>query len=623
MDIYEFYSGRSFDAYRELGAHVKKEVTGKKTVVSGVEFVTYAPNALGVNVIGEFNDWNETVMERCYDGSFFKVFVPEARPGMMYKYKIYHRDGSSMEHCDPYGFGMELRPAFASIIRDMDTYRFHDAKWMKNRSVCQGSPLNIYEVHLGSWRTKPVFDEQGNPLTPEEIAESNRVAESWYTYKEIAPMLAEYVKEQGYNYVEFMPLSEHPSDQSWGYQNTGFFSPTSRYGTADDLKEMIDILHQHNIGTILDFVPVHFALDGYGLARYDGTALYEYPSNDVGYSEWGSMNFIHSKGEVRSFLQSAANYWLSEYHFDGLRMDAISRIIYWMGDESRGVNDRAVDFIRNMNQGLKDRHPSIILCAEDTTDFKGTTKETKYGGLGFDYKWDMGWMNDTLNFFRTLPFVRGEHYHDLTFSMMYNYNERYLLPLSHDEVVHGKATIIQKMAGMYEEKFPQAKALYAYMYAHPGKKLNFMGNEIGQFREWDEKREQDWDLLKYPNHDSFHQYMKALNKIYMKEPALSAWDDDPNGFAWILCGKENDVVYIFQREVNEDKVIVVLNLSGLVYKNYHFNYENGDTMKVLINSDWNKFGGSTKDTEKTIKGVNGDFGFDLPAFSGIYLKPVD
>lgn len=623
MDIYEFYSGRSFDAYRELGAHVKKEVAGKKTVFSGVEFVTYAPNALGVNVIGEFNDWNETVMERCYDGSFFKVFVPEARPGMMYKYKIYHRDGSSMEHCDPYGFGMELRPAFASIIRDMDTYRFHDAKWMKNRSVCQGSPLNIYEVHLGSWRTKPVFDEQGNPLTPEEIVESNRVAESWYTYKEIAPMLAEYVKEQGYNYVEFMPLSEHPSDQSWGYQNTGFFSPTSRYGTADDLKEMIDILHQHNIGTILDFVPAHFALDGYGLARYDGTALYEYPSNDVGYSEWGSMNFIHSKGEVRSFLQSAANYWLSEYHFDGLRMDAISRIIYWMGDESRGVNDRAVDFIRNMNQGLKDRHPSIILCAEDSTDFKGTTKETKYGGLGFDYKWDMGWMNDTLNFFRTLPFVRGEHYHDLTFSMMYNYNERYLLPLSHDEVVHGKATIIQKMAGMYEEKFPQAKALYAYMYAHPGKKLNFMGNEIGQFREWDEKRGQDWDLLKYPNHDSFHQYMKALNKIYMKEPALSAWDDDPNGFAWILCGKENDVVYIFQREVNEDKVIVVLNLSGLVYKNYHFNYGNGDTMKVLINSDWNKFGGSTKDTEKTIKGVNGDFGFDLPAFSGIYLKPVD
>ncbi len=623
MDLYEFYSGKCFDAYKELGAHVRKESSGnRKTVITGVEFVTYAPNAAGVNIIGEFNNWNETVMNRCYDGGFFKVFIPEARPGMMYKYKIYHRDGSSMEHCDAYGFGMELRPAFASIIRDMDNYKFHDARWMKNRSVCQGSPLNIYEVHLGSWRTKPVYDETGKQLTPEELAESNRVSESWYTYKELGVMLAEYLKEQGYNYVEFMPLSEHPSDQSWGYQNTGFFSPTSRYGTMDELKEMIDVLHQNNIGVLLDFVPVHFALDGYGLAKYDGTALYEYPNNDVGYSEWGSMNFIHAKGEVRSFLQSAANYWLTEYHFDGLRMDAISRIIYWMGDERRGVNDKAVDFIRNMNQGLKDRHPSILLCAEDSTNFKGTTKETKYGGLGFDYKWDMGWMNDTLNFFRTLPFVRGEHYHDLTFSMMYNYNERYLLPLSHDEVVHGKATIIQKMAGMYEEKFPQAKALYAYMYAHPGKKLNFMGNEIGQFREWDEKREQDWDLLKYPNHDSFNRYMKALNKVYLREPALSTWDDDPNGFTWILCGKENDVVYIFERAAGDEKIVVILNLSGLVYENYHFRYGNGDTMKVLMNSDWNKFGGTTKDTEKTIKGVDGDYGFDLPAFSGIYLKQV-
>ena len=590
MDIHQFFLGNAFDAHTYFGAHFTED---------GVVFRTLAPNAKAVDLIWEGGDWKPIPMKRIHDGGIYEALVPDAIPGQMYKYRItpQNPDGESIDHCDPYGFGMELRPNNASIIRDLTTFTFHDKKWMQRRGSHHQKPVNIYEVHLGSWHTNP-DDPNG-----------------WYTYAEIAPKLVDYVKKTGYNYIEFMPLSEHPADCSWGYQNTGFFSPTSRYGTADDLKEMIDILHQHNIGTILDFVPVHFALDGYGLARYDGTALYEYPSNDVGYSEWGSMNFIHSKGEVRSFLQSAANYWLSEYHFDGLRMDAISRIIYWMGDESRGVNDRAVDFIRNMNQGLKDRHPSIILCAEDSTDFKGTTKETKYGGLGFDYKWDMGWMNDTLNFFRTLPFVRGEHYHDLTFSMMYNYNERYLLPLSHDEVVHGKATIIQKMAGMYEEKFPQAKALYAYMYAHPGKKLNFMGNEIGQFREWDEKREQDWDLLKYPNHDSFHQYMK--------EPALSAWDDDPNGFAWILCGKENDVVYIFQREVNEDKVIVVLNLSGLVYKNYHFNYGNGDTMKVLINSDWNKFGGSTKDTEKTIKGVNGDFGFDLPAFSGIYLKPVD
>ena len=596
MDFYGFYTGKIFDAYEFLGAHPDKD---------GTTFRTFAPAASRITVIGEFNDWQEWELNKTYDGNFWECYARGAKPGMMYKYRIYRQDGSCVEHCDPYGFGMELRPNFASIIRDLSHYKFKDSKWMQKRSVCKDKPLNIYELHFGSFK-KP-----------------SEKADDWYTYVEMIDILIPYLKENDYNYIEIMPLSEHPCDESWGYQNTGFFSPTARYGTAEELMKFIDACHKNDIGVIMDFVPVHFAVDHYALSDYDGTALYEYPHQDVGVSEWGSCNFMHSRGEVRSFLQSAANYWLSVYHVDGIRMDAISRIIYWQGEPARGVNNNAVDFIREMNRGLKTLHPTVMLSAEDSTSFEGVTKPADQGGLGFDYKWDMGWMNDTLNFFRTLPFVRGEHYHDLTFSMMYNYNERYLLPLSHDEVVHGKATIIQKMAGMYEEKFPQAKALYAYMYAHPGKKLNFMGNEIGQFREWDEKREQDWDLLKYPNHDSFHQYMKALNKIYMKEPALSAWDDDPNGFAWILCGKENDVVYIFQREVNEDKVIVVLNLSGLVYKNYHFNYGNGDTMKVLINSDWNKFGGSTKDTEKTIKGVNGDFGFDLPAFSGIYLKPVD
>ena len=637
MDIYEFYSGKCFEAYEELGAHLIREkkagktgankktgtVKAKDTEVKGVRFVTYAPNAAGVSLMGDFNSWGETEMTRCYGGGFYEVTVAGARPGMMYKYKIYHRDGSSMEHCDPYGFGMELRPAYASIIRDLDEYKFKDSRWMKTRSVRQGSPLNIFEVHLGSFKTKPVYDENGNELTTEQVAEEGRVHESWYTYTEIAPLLVEYVKAHNYNYVEFMPLSEHPSDQSWGYQNTGFFSPTSRYGTAAELMELVDVLHQNNIGVIMDFVPVHFALDGYGLARYDGTPLYEHPTNDVGYSEWGSMNFIHSKGEVSSFLQSAANYWLEKYHFDGLRMDAISRIIYWMGDPDRGVNERAVEFIRTMNKGLKERHPSAMLCAEDSTDYKGTTKEVQYGGLGFDYKWDMGWMNDTLDFFRTLPFCRAEHYHKLTFSMMYYYNERYMLPLSHDEVVHGKATILQKMAGPYEEKFPQARALYAYMYAHPGKKLNFMGNELGQLREWDEKRQQDYDILKYPLHSAFNTYIRDLNKIYMKEKALWAWDDDPHGFDWILCGKEQDVVYIFQRVVEEEKIIVVLNLSGMIYYNYPFRYGFGNAMKVIINSDWNKYGGSTPDSEKTIYGDKGDFGFDLKPLSALYLRPED
>lgn len=596
MDFYGFYTGKIFDAYKYLGAHTEKQ---------GVTFRTFAPSASRITLIGEFNDWQEWDMNKVSDGNFWECYVPQAKAGQMYKYRIYDRSGNAVDHCDPYGFGMELRPNSASIIRDMNKYKFKDSQWMQNRSDCRKKPLNIYEIHFGSFR-KP-----------------SDKADDWYNYEEMIDILIPYLTKNGYNYLEIMPLNEYPCDESWGYQATGFFSPTSRYGTADQLKAFVDACHKHGIGVLMDFVPVHFAVDSYGLANYDGTSLFEYPNSAVGVSEWGSCNFMHSRGETRSFLQSCANYWISEFHMDGIRMDAISRAIYWQGDPARGVNLNAVEFLQYMNQGLKGMHPSVILAAEDSTSFPKVTDPVDQGGLGFDYKWDMGWMNDTLNFFRTLPFVRGEHYHDLTFSMMYNYNERYLLPLSHDEVVHGKATIIQKMAGMYEEKFPQAKALYAYMYAHPGKKLNFMGNEIGQFREWDEKREQDWDLLKYPNHDSFHQYMKALNKIYMKEPALSAWDDDPNGFAWILCGKENDVVYIFQREVNEDKVIVVLNLSGLVYKNYHFNYGNGDTMKVLINSDWNKFGGSTKDTEKTIKGVNGDFGFDLPAFSGIYLKPVD
>lgn len=365
---------------------------------------------------------------------------------------------------------------------------------------------------------------------------------------ELAPLLIPYLKESGYNYVEFLPLCEHPCDQSWGYQNTGFYAPTRRYGKPDDLKRLIDLLHQSGIGVILDFVPVHFAVDWYALAQYDGTALYEYPHSDVGVSEWGSYNFMHSRGEVRSFLQSAANFWLKEYHFDGLRMDAISRIIYWQGDEKRGVNGNAVDFIKVMNLGLKENNPDCILIAEDSTNYPGITKSVHDGGLGFDYKWDMGWMHDTLTYFQAAPAQRTALYHKLTFSMMYFQNEKYLLPFSHDEVVHGKATILQKMNGQYEQKFPQARAMYLYMLVHPGKKLNFMGNEFGQLREWDEKREQDWDLRKYPNHDAFYHYMAKLNDIYISHPALFEWDYRTDGFYWLDCYQENRCIYAICRK---------------------------------------------------------------------------
>ena len=434
-------------------------------------------------------------MNRIEDGHFWECEITGAKSGMMYKYRIYKRDGSCTDHCDPYGFGMELRPQSASYIRDLNAFRFEDENWMRTRTDCKNGPLNVYELHAGSWRTP-------------EGAENK-----WFNYRELADLLIPYVKEWGYNYIELLPLSEHPSDNSWGYQNTGFFSPTSRYGTMDDLKYFVNQCHLNDTGVLLDFVPVHFALDDYGLADYDGTSLYEYPHTDVGDSEWGSKNFNHSRGEVCSFLQSAASYWMKEYHMDGLRMDAISNMIYWQGNPARGVNSNTVNFIRYMNAGLKSRYPGIILAAEDSTSFPKVTEPAEAGGLGFDYKWDMGWMNDTLAYMKENSAYRQENYHKLTFSMMYYYDEKFLLPFSHDEVVHGKATILQKMNGGYDDKFPQARALYMYMYAHPGKKLNFMGNEFGQFREWDEKREQDWMLMDFPLHDAFHGFMKELNHI--------------------------------------------------------------------------------------------------------------
>jgi len=459
MDFYGFYTGQEFEAYKYLGAHYTKERT---------TFRTFAPSAAGVELV--LNGQGHG-MQRVHDGNFYEITLDQVKEGDLYEFRIWHRDGSCQEHCDPYGFGMELRPAHKSVVRDLNRYAFTDEKWLKDREDISTKPLNIYEVHAGS------FKKPGTGQT------------DWYTYEELGEVLIPYLKESGYNCVEFLPLSEHPCDESWGYQNTGFFAPTARYGTAEGLQKLVDQMHQNGIYVLLDFVPVHFATDDYGLKRYDGGELYEYPSRDVGVSEWGSCNFMHSRGEVRCFLQSAAYYWMKEFHFDGIRMDAISRIIYWQGDERRGVNGNAVDFIRFMNKGLKERVPNCILAAEDSTNFPGVTAPADQGGLGFDLKWNMGWMHDTLEYFQLDPSARTEAYHKLTFSMMYAYNEHYLLPLSHDEVVHGKATILQKMNGDYERKFPQARAMYAYMMLHPGKKLNFMGNEIGQFREWDEKRE--------------------------------------------------------------------------------------------------------------------------------------
>lgn len=588
MDTYAFYVGQEFEAYQYLGSHPEG---------NGVVFRTFAPNISGITVVHE---GREVPMHQIHDGNFYEAWIEGAKPGDSYEYRMYFPDGNHCDHCDPYGFGMELRPDHRSIIRDMGSYTFHDARWMKQRNDRRREALNIYELHAGSWR-KP-----------------GDKPDDWYTYEELGELLVPYLKEAGYNYIEFLPLSEHPCDESWGYQNTGFFAPTSRYGTADQLKKMIDLLHQNDIGVILDYVPVHFAVDYYALARYDGSELYEYPSSDVGVSEWGSYNFMHSRGEVRSFLQSAANYWLKEYHFDGLRMDAISRIIYWQGDERRGVNGNAVDFLKVMNRGVKERNPGCILIAEDSTNFPNVTASVDQGGMGFDYKWDMGWMHDTLNYFQTGPEYRPDNYHMLTFSMMYYYNERYLLPLSHDEVVHGKATITQKMHGDYEGKFPQARAMYLYMMVHPGKKLNFMGNEISQLREWDEKRQQDWDLRNYPVHDAFYRYMSELNHQYLTHPALWEGDYDGDGFQWVDCHQEFKSVYVIQRKSSQEILVALFNFSAWPqeYELPGMKEKKGDP-EILFNSDWTRFGGTADDDTSVYR----DGMFFLPPFCGMLVKP--
>ncbi len=576
MDLQRFYMGEVFDAYEYFGAHREDDV---------FVFRTFAPNARGITVTGEFNSWQETPLEQYYQSGIWSCRIPEASYGQMYKYFVYGANGRQ-EHCDPYGFGMELRPGACSIIRDLKEYSFTDDEWMARRTRCYDEPLNIYELHLGSWR------KQGKVFP---------------RYDEIAGELIDYLKENAYNCVEFMPLSEHPFDGSWGYQNTGFFAPTSRYGTAAQLMELVDRLHRAGISAVMDFVPVHFAVDGYGLKTYDGTALYEYPHHDVGESEWGSLNFMHSDPRIASFLQSAANYWLKEYHFDGLRMDAVSRLIYWQGDERRGVNGSTLNFLKTMNRGLHELHPTAMLIAEDSTAFPGVTRPVEEGGLGFDYKWDLGWMHDTLDYLQAPPRERPAMPGKLTFSIHYFYNERYILPFSHDEVVHGKKTIIDKLYGSYEEKFAQAKLLYLYMATHPGKKLNFMGNELAMFREWDETREPDWDLLNYPAHDSFHRFMAELNRLYLSEVPLSANEMDRENFRWIDAGTGIPCVFSYERRFGGEILRAVLNFSDR-----EIPLSPAEGAGVLIHTGWEKYGGTEKQEDAVPD--------RLPPFTGVLLR---
>ena len=579
MDKQAFFDGTMFDAYRWFGAHLEGD-----TAV----FRTFAPNASRITVTGACNGWGETGLTQDGRSGFWEGRVTGAAAGQFYKYRIYGANGTVTEHCDPYGFAMELRPGCCSVITELDEYTFTDAEWMKNRTASPDAPLNIYEMHLGSWRRSP-DNENG-----------------WYRYDEIADLLIPYLQKNGFTHVEFLPLSEHPFDGSWGYQNTGFFAPTARYGTPAQLKALIDRLHQSGIGAIMDFVPVHFAVDSYGLARYDSTPLYEYPHVAVGESEWGSYNFIHSRREVRCFLQSAANYWLEEFHFDGLRMDAVSRLIYWQGDPARGVNGDTLAFLKMMNQGLKDRHPTALLLAEDSTAYPGVTKPLEQDGLGFDYKWDLGWMHDTLEYFQTPPDERPLYRGKLLFSMQYFLNEHYLLPLSHDEVVHGKAAIVQKMWGAdLTDKYAQARAFYLYMFAHPGKKLNFMGNELGLRTEWSEAGELDWTYENGP----FHTFFCALCAAYRAHPALHA-DYAPDSFRWREPDPDAPCVFAFERRSADETLLAVCNFADEVYT---FDAPRG--AELVLHTAWPQFGGDP-DAVALLTGN----ALILPAFSAALLR---
>ena len=592
MDLQQFFDGKAFDAYEYFGAHATD---------NGYIFRVYAPSAKSVSVIGEFNDWNDSYMIRANNG-IWEITVPEAEEGQMYKYRVEAQNGKITDKADPYGTQMEVRPNSASIINSLKNFNFTDKEWLSKRKDTYNSPMSIYECHLGSWKQKG-HDEEDEPI--------------WYNYRELADLLIPYLKENHFTHVEFLPLNEHPFDGSWGYQASGFFSVTSRYGTPQDFMYLVNECHKNNIGVIMDFVVVHFTADDYGLREFDGTALYEYDNTSTGYNEWGSCNFNYFRHEVCSFLMSAANIWLDKFHVDGLRMDAINNALYWQGNKDRGVNIGAINFLREMNSGLHKMYNGIMLIAEDSSNFLKVTAPVEYEGLGFDYKWDLGWMNDTLEYFKLYPTDREARYHQLSFSMMYFWNELYILPFSHDEVVHGKATIIQKMWGDYEYKFPQCRTLYVYMFTHPGKKLNFVGNEIGHFREWDEKEENDWFLLKYPKHDSFNRFFKALNEVYVTSPALYHNEYNSENFRWLEIDAPEDCVYAYQRSFGEDIIITVMNTSADLYEDYTIGADEPFILEEVINTDSYEYSGNGLDNKgKQIKAVakpykEHDFSFNL------------
>ena len=566
--LYDFLMGQCIEAHNYFGAHFET-----KDKVDGVTFRLYAPSAWDVSVIGDFNSWDVGAhkMNRIDDSGVWEVFIPGVKNYQSYKYHFKNAKGVYVDKADPYAFFSEHRPGTCSKIFDNRNFAWHDDPWLKKRTRNFDKPMSIYEMHLGSW-----YEKQADG--------------SYLSYEQIADYLIPYIKGMGYTHVEFMPLVQHPFDGSWGYQATGFFSVDSRYGNPFQLMSLIDRLHQAGIGCIIDFAPVHFATDQWALAEFDGTYLYEY-SNEYRVSPWGSYQFDLGKDPVRSFLMSAMNYFLDYFHFDGVRVDAVSNIVYYNGDSSIGENGGAVEFIKRLNAKLHIAHDSIMMIAEDSTAFNGTTKPTEQGGLGFDYKWDLGWMNDTLKYYSLDPVYKKYDHNKLTFSMAYFYSDNFMLPLSHDEVVHGKGTIINKMWGTYEQKFALVRNLYTYQFAHPGKKLNFMGNEFASFDEWTEAKGLPWSVKTYPVHDSITRMVKDLNFIYQNEKAMYFEEHNPAHFRWLMVDNNTQSIFAFERKVGENCLVFVFNMTTNYYDNVRIPMLTDGTYKEIFNSDKDVYSG--------------------------------
>ena len=532
-----FLAGTSPEAYQYFGAHLTHEY-GK----DGVRFTVFAPHAKNVSVIGSFNNWQGYPMDRMPQG-IFSIFVDHARMGDLYKYRIETQEGRLLDKADPFAFYSEQRPQAASIIWDMEDFPWQDDAWMGQRNKNYNRPLSIYEIHAGSWKFK---DPKAEDLA------------RLYNYEELAKQLIPYLKQMGYTHLEFLPLCEHPFDGSWGYQVTGYFSATSRYGDPRKLMQFVNLCHQNGIGVIFDFVPVHFVADGYALAEFDGFPLFEKAGKQERFSEWGTVLFDYTKPFVRSFVLSALDFWCEKFHADGIRYDAVSHLIYENGVHGGKLNRPGIAFLRGANAVIGQRHPEVMKIAEDSSYYLKVTAPVEYEGLGFDYKWNLGWMNDTFAYLSCEIDRRGAEREKITHSMDYFYQDLFLLPLSHDEVVHGKHAIIEKIAGNYEEKFLQLRSLYLFQVAHPGKKLSFMGNELAEFKEWDQAEPLSFSVLEYPAHGAFYKYLACLNHFYSCHPALYCDDYHPGCFQWLSCS--SDTVFCFERRAeNGQSLLCVVN----------------------------------------------------------------